>query len=58
MIVKNTYPNELKPFEERLVDWSTKLGIKDVDVYIKKKMENKSSWKQNKYRRSFPREFC
>lgn len=35
MIVKNTYPNELKPFEERLVDWSTKLGIKDVDVYIK-----------------------
>lgn len=35
MIVKNTYPNEVKPFEERLVDWSTKLGIKDVDVYIK-----------------------
>ena len=35
MIVKATYPKELQPFESRLVDWSTKLGIKDVDIYIK-----------------------
>lgn len=35
MIVKNNYPNELKPFEERLIQWSSKLGIKDVDAYIK-----------------------
>lgn len=35
MIVKATYPKELQPFEARLVDWSTKLGIKDVDIYIK-----------------------
>lgn len=35
MIVKNNYPKELKPFEDRLVYWSAKLGIKDVDTYIK-----------------------
>lgn len=35
MIVKKAYPNELKPFEDRLIDWSKKLGIKDVDTYIK-----------------------
>lgn len=37
MIVKKIYPEELKPFEERLVGWSTKLGIKDVDVYMKER---------------------
>ena len=35
MIVKHSYPKELKPFEDRLVQWSTKLGVKDVDTYIK-----------------------
>ncbi|MCD8306334.1 MAG: phosphoadenosine phosphosulfate reductase family protein [Prevotella sp.] len=35
MIVKNNYPEELKPFEERLIQWSANLGIKDVDTYIK-----------------------
>lgn len=37
MIVKKVYPKELKPFEDRLVDWSTKLGIKDVDIYMKER---------------------
>lgn len=35
MIVKANYPTEIKPFESRLIEWSTKLGIKDVDAYIK-----------------------
>jgi phosphoadenosine phosphosulfate reductase len=35
MIVKANYPNEIKPFEDRLITWSTNLGIKDVDTYIK-----------------------
>lgn len=35
MIVKTSYPNELKPFEDRLINWSSKLGIKDVETYIK-----------------------
>ena len=35
MIVKNCYPCELKPFEDRIIQWSSKLGIKDVDAYIK-----------------------
>ena len=35
MIVKNCYPRELKPFEDRIIQWSSKLGIKDVDAYIK-----------------------
>lgn len=35
MVVKANYPVEIKPFEDRLIAWSTKLGIKDVDVYIK-----------------------
>lgn len=35
MIVKRNYPHKLKPFEERLILWSAKLGIKDVDTYIK-----------------------
>ena len=35
MIVKNKFPQELKPFEDRIIKWSTNLGIKDVDSYIK-----------------------
>lgn len=35
MIVKKCYSEDLKPFEDRLIAWSTKLGIKDVDIYIK-----------------------
>lgn len=35
MIVKRNYPKELKPFEDRLIQWSQKIGIKDVDTYIK-----------------------
>lgn len=35
MIVKNQYPNELKPFEDRLTNWALKLGVKDIDTYLK-----------------------
>lgn len=35
MIVKNQYPNELKPFEDRLSGWALRLGIKDIDTYLK-----------------------
>ena len=35
MVVKANYPAEIKPFEDRLITWSTKLGIKDVVAYIK-----------------------
>lgn len=35
MIVKSAYPNELRPFEDRLIHWATSLGVKDVDTYLK-----------------------
>jgi phosphoadenosine phosphosulfate reductase len=35
MIVKKVYPEEMKPFEERLVSWAGDFGIKDTDKYIK-----------------------
>lgn len=35
MVVKNQYPAELKPFEDRLTRWARKLGVKDVDTYLK-----------------------
>ncbi len=35
MIVKNQYPNEFKPFEDKLIGWANKLGIRDVDTYLK-----------------------
>lgn len=35
MIVKNQYPNEFKPFEERIKGWALKLGVKDIDTYLK-----------------------
>lgn len=37
MIVKKAYPKELKPFEDRLVEWSTMLGVKDVQDYMKER---------------------
>lgn len=37
MIVKEVYPNELKPFEDRLTGWATKLGVKDIDTYMKER---------------------
>lgn len=40
MVVKNQYPAELKPFEDRLTNWATKLGVRDIETYL---MERK--WK-------------
>jgi len=37
MIVKQQYPEELKPFETRLTTWATKLGVKDIDAYMKER---------------------
>jgi len=34
MMVKEKYPNNLKPFEERLVSFAKAAGVKDVDNYI------------------------
>lgn len=35
MIVKQEFPCELKPFEERLTKWAVELGVKDIDNYLK-----------------------
>jgi len=35
MVVKNQYPSELKPFEDRLTSWARKLGVIDIDTYLK-----------------------
>ena len=37
MIVKQTYPNELEPFETRLQNWAKKIGIKDIETYMKER---------------------
>lgn len=34
MIVKAQYPNELKPFEDRLCGWAHSLGVKDIETYM------------------------
>ena len=35
MIVSKTYPNELKPFVDRLWKWSSNFGVKDPAIFIK-----------------------
>lgn len=34
MIVKAQYPNELKPFEDRLCGWAHSLGVRDIETYM------------------------
>ena len=34
MVVKAQYPNELKPFEDRLCGWAHNLGVKDLKIYM------------------------
>lgn len=37
MVVKQQYPEELRPFEERITGWAQKLGVKDIDTYLKER---------------------
>ena len=60
MIVNSIYPNELRPFLDRLIDWSKKRHIPNLEAYIKEhrwKLRGSGNDIASKTKVFFPKQF-